>query len=108
MKVGIADLYRQTAGEKVLAAAQLPEVRPGRWHTLMLRFEGTTLTGFVDGREVLTVTDERYARGMAGLLARVTEGKKMSTPYYDDVVIKPVGAPTPKPATAAPGQRPLY
>lgn len=95
-------------GEKILSAVRLPNIRPGRWHTLTLRFEGTTLTGLVDGREVLKATDELYSHGMAGLLARVHDGTKLSTPYYDDVVVKAVGAPAPQPAIAAPGQSPLY
>jgi galactosylceramidase len=35
-------------GEKVLATVQLPAIGPQQWHTLKLRFEGTTITGLVD------------------------------------------------------------
>ena len=41
------------------------------------------------------------AHGMAGLMARFTEGPKLSMPYYDDVVIKAIGGPTPAPTVPA-------
>lgn len=95
-------------GEKVLATTQLQDIRPGQWHTLTLRFEGATLTGFVDGKEQLKAEHNLYSHGMAGLMARFTDGPKLSMPYYDDVVIKAVGGATPAPAAPASNQTPIY
>ncbi|MFT3867912.1 MAG: DUF1080 domain-containing protein [Nibricoccus sp.] len=95
-------------GEKVLATTQVQNIRPGEWHSLLLRFEGMTVTGLVDGKEVLKTTDELYTRGMAGLVAAARENKKLSTPYYDNFVIKAVGAPVPPPSVASPNQLPIY
>ncbi|HEX6625889.1 MAG TPA: hypothetical protein VF064_19390, partial [Pyrinomonadaceae bacterium] len=94
-------------GEKLLATARLPNVGPGRWHNLKLRFEGSAITGLVDGTTVLSATDALYERGMAGLLAG-GEKAKLSTPYFDNLLIKGVNAAVPKPSRAAPGQSPIY
>ncbi|MGC3991742.1 MAG: hypothetical protein QM796_19025 [Chthoniobacteraceae bacterium] len=94
-------------GPVSLGSILLPNIAPNQWHNLKLRFEGTTITGFVDGRQVLTATDNVYARGMAGLRAG-TDKKKLSTPYYDNLLIKALGAPMPKPTTPNPGQSPIY
>ena len=52
------------------------------------------------------MTDSLYTQGMAGLIAG--GGKKVSTPFYDNLLIKGRNAPVPKPSLAAPGQLPIY
>jgi galactosylceramidase len=94
-------------GEKVLATARLPNVGPGRWHNLKLRFQGSAITGLVDGKTVLSATDALYERGMAGLLA-AAEKTKLSTPYFDNVLVTGVNASAPRPSTAARSQSPIY
>jgi galactosylceramidase len=94
-------------GEKVLATGQLNSVGPNQWHNLKLRFEGSNITAYIDDKQALSATDTLYPRGMAGLLAGVAE-KKLSTPYFDNLLIKPIGAPTPPPSSADPTRRPIY
>ncbi len=94
-------------GEKELGTVRLSNVEQNQWHNLKLHFQGSTVTAFVDGKQVLSVNDTLYARGMAGLLAG-QEGRKVSMPYYDNVMIKGIGAPEPKPATIAREQPPIY
>ena len=94
-------------GEKVLAEVQLHNLQPNQWHKLTLRLQGSTLTGLVDEREVLTATDSLYSHGMAGLLAGGGR-TKLSMPYYDDIVINAIGAPLPEAASTGRGQLPLY
>ncbi len=96
-----------SGGEKLLGEVQLPNVGPGQWHNLKLRFAGSGIAGLVDGQAVLEVSDTLYPSGMAGLMAG-GQGKKLSTPYFDNLLIKRVGAPVPPPASAAPGQTPIY
>ncbi|WP_423607016.1 hypothetical protein [Sphingomonas sp. MS122] len=44
---------------------------------------------------------------MAGL--PTGQGKaRLSTPWYDNVLVNAVGAPAPKPAIPSPGQSPVY
>ncbi|MBB5349892.1 galactosylceramidase [Haloferula luteola] len=94
-------------GEKELGKATVPGVQPGGWHQLMLRFEDSTITALVDGKPVISATDDLYEHGMAGLLAGARK-KTLSMPYFDNLQIKAVGTPTPDPSTALPGQSPIY
>jgi galactosylceramidase len=80
-------------GEKVLATAHVPNIRPNQWHRLTLRFAGSTLTGLVDGRPVLTATSGLYAHGMAGLMARGKQ-KTLGTPWFDNLAITAPNAPS--------------
>jgi galactosylceramidase len=94
-------------GEKELGVVTLPDVAAKTWHRLTLRFEGTAITGLVDGKQVLSATDSLYGRGMAGLLAGAGE-KRVSTPYFDNLLIKRLTDPTPGATPALSGQMPMY
>lgn len=94
-------------GEKVLATAQAEGVAAGRFHNLKLRFSGAAITGFVDGREVLSVNDTLYGTGMAGLMAGPT-ANGLGMPYFDNVTINGVGGAVPEAAVALPGQGAIY
>jgi copper chaperone CopZ len=62
-------LYRVVdgAGEK-LAAAENIEHTPGSSHTLTVRAGGDALSGWLDGQQLVTATDTRYAKsGLVGL-----------------------------------------
>ncbi len=94
-------------GEKVLASVKLTHIGPNQWHNLKLRFQGFMITGLVDDKPVLKAEDSLYPQGMAGLLTGA-EKKKLSTPWFDNLLITAVDAPVPKPSVAAPGQSPVY
>jgi len=94
-------------GPKELGVINLPSISTNQWHNLKLQFTGTTITGFVDGEPVLSATNNVYARGLAGLQAGGGK-KKLSTPYFDNLLIKPLNAPTPAPSTPLPAQSPIY
>ena len=91
-------------GEKVLATGT---AGGAGWHTLKLRFEGTTIRGYVDGAQVVQADDALYGRGMAGLMAGPT-ASGLGMPYYDNVVINRVDGAPPADTKALPGQVPLY
>jgi galactosylceramidase len=94
-------------GEKVLAAMQVPAAGPNRWHNVKLQFKGGKLTGFVDGKPVVSATDSVYGAGMAGVIAGA-DAKKLSMPFVDNVTVNQVNAPAPGPSGALPGQEPVY
>jgi len=94
-------------GEKVLGVARIPNCSTNQWHNLKLRFEGATITGLVDGKDILTATNQLYSKGMVGLLAGGGK-EKLSTPYFDNLLISAVKASLPPPSRAAPGQVPIY
>ncbi len=99
-------------GEKILATADLTNggVHASfalQWHSLKLRFDGDVITGYVDGREVVKATSAQYPRGMAGLMAPMQE-QRISTPYFDNLEIVPIGRSAATPAMPQPDIRPLY
>ncbi|MES2348078.1 MAG: galactosylceramidase [Pseudomonadota bacterium] len=94
-------------GEKVLAAAQVPGVGAKRWHNLKLQFKGASITGYVDGKPVLTAADGLYGKGMAGLMSGA-DAQKLGMPYFDNVTVNQVNGSLPAPAAALPGQGPMY
>ncbi len=79
----------ERGGEYTLAEVTLPSVSACQWRNLRLRFEGDTVTGYVDGEEVLQAESGHYTHGMAGLVAPLQE-KKVSTPYFDNLRVVPL------------------
>lgn len=94
-------------GEAVLGVVQLANISHNQWHKLNLRCQGPVITGLVDGDLVLIATNMLYASGMAGLMAGA-DGKKFTTPYYDNLMIKGINAHAPKPTASLRGQLPIY
>lgn len=94
-------------GEKNLATAEIPGISAGQWHNLKLRFEGSRLTGLIDGEAVLQADDATYGKGMAGLLAGMA-GKGFSMPWFDNVLINRPDGAMPAPTPMLPGQQPMY
>ena len=94
-------------GEKILATARLAGMRSGGWHRLKLQMQGSNLTGFVDGRPVVKASDTLYRSGMAGLLAGSGE-QKMDTPFFDNLLLSPVGERAPRVVASKITPTPIY
>lgn len=117
----------ERGGEQTLATAAVEGIVPCGWHTLTLRFLGDNIIGLVDGKEVVHATSAQYPKGMAGLMAPFVEkdrevpadasqqmlwtpgqNTRVSTPYFDNLRIIPLGrtkATSPLPALNI---RPMY
>ncbi len=96
----------EIGGEYTLAEATLRGISAHQWHNLKLRFLGDKLTGYVDGEETVRATSDHYGKGMAGLIAPLHE-KSVSTPYFDNLKILPLGH-TQATQTHIPTIQPLY
>ena len=83
---GSKDKDNPEGGERVLASTRISGIHAKEWHKLKLRFNGSTITGFVDGKTVLRATDTFYSRGMVGLMTG--GGKKLSMSYFDNLLIR--------------------
>jgi galactosylceramidase len=90
-----------------LATAKVDNMAANPWHNLKLRLSGQSLTGFVDGVEVLSATNSASAKGMAGLIAGSSRAAQ-STALYDNLLINAVGAPAPKPTLFPASVTPMY
>ena len=96
----------EIGGEYTLDEAVVNGTAACQWHNLKLRFDGDRITGYVDGNQVVQATSDHYKRGMAGLIAPLHE-RTVSTPYFDNLRIMPLGRTQPN-ATAIPVIQPLY
>ena len=96
----------EIGGEYTLDEAVVNGTAACQWHNLKLRFDGDRITGYVDGIQVVQATSDHYKRGMAGLIAPLHE-RTVSTPYFDNLSITPLGRTQPN-ATAIPVIQPLY
>jgi galactosylceramidase len=94
-------------GEKELGRVMLAGIGPNQWHNVKLCFEGTMISAWVDGKMVLTATDKLYDNGMAGLMAGQAQ-RKVSMPYFDNLLINHVRGAVPVARSDMPGQSPIY
>lgn len=94
-------------GETVLDSVRLSQPTTSRWTKLALRFEGDSITGYADGKPLLHATIGLYPKGMAGMIA-MKQGKRVSTPYYDNLSIRPVGRSKANSTPAGNHAQPLY
>lgn len=94
-------------GEKILASTRLEGISCDEWHNLKLRFRGSVVSALVDGHEVMTADDGLYGHGMAGLMA-VKYAGRVSMPYFDNLLIAPLGMAVSTPTVASPAQTPIY
>ncbi len=97
----------EIGGEYTLAEAKADGVGPCQWHQLRLRFEGDRITGYVDGKEIVKATSDHYGKGMAGLIAPLHE-RSVSTPYFDNLQVTPLGRTLPRGTKSLPHINPLY
>jgi galactosylceramidase len=93
-------------GEKQMAAGTTTNFVAKQWHNVKLRFVGTTITGFVDGVQILTTSDTRFSHGMAGLITG--DSKTRNTACFDNLLVNAVGAATPEPTVLALKLSPIY
>jgi galactosylceramidase len=108
---GLCALYLETqkkdSSSVQLATGKAKNVTGKQWHNLKLQFLGSRITGFVDNVQVLTATDATFLKGMVGM---ITGGEKdaRNTAYFDNLIIKPIGAPEPEPTKFIQDVKSLY
>jgi hypothetical protein len=76
-------------GNTVLAHGSLAAPKPGEWTPLALEVQGTTITAWVHGQPVATVTDDdpNYATGIPGIETDAFRGTWSPTQFKDFSVI---------------------
>ncbi|WP_117208222.1 pectate lyase [Allorhizocola rhizosphaerae] len=88
-------------GATVLASASLA-VSTGTWYTLTLNAGSSTLTGLVNGVQVVNATDSSYASGRVGFVSTYAAAT------FDDLVVTdapgttPTGSPSPSTSSSPP------
>lgn len=98
----------EEGGEFVIDSTRVEGLSPCSWHTLKLCFEGDEITGYVDGKQVVRAVSDQYGNGMAGLMAPMMGLTNISTPYFDNLSIKPLGRTSANNLTPVSGVEPIY
>ncbi|MEU4423435.1 pectate lyase [Actinoplanes sp. NPDC024001] len=96
---GTAQLQRVSGGTATVLGTAATGGATGSWRVLALSVRGATLTGFVDGAQVLQATDATFGSGRIGLVTGYASAS------YDDVVVDttaPGPGPSPSPTTPPP------
>jgi galactosylceramidase len=93
-------------GENQTVTGAAANVAGNQWHNVKLQFSGDRIAGFVDGAQVLSMTNNLYSHGMAGLITG--DRKTRNTACFDNLLINAVGAATPKPTVFIMNQSPIY
>ena len=93
-------------GERQMIGGRVKDFAPNQWHNVKLQFAGATITGFVDGAQVLSTTNHLHSHGMAGLVAG--DAPSRCTAYFDNLVINTVGERSPAPTLFRKTQTPIY
>ncbi|HEU4322620.1 MAG TPA: hypothetical protein VFS21_05675 [Roseiflexaceae bacterium] len=93
------ELKKLVSGSGTTLASAPFTVATGAWYTLRLEVQGTTLRGFVNGAQLVSASDTRFASGRAGLATFYASAS------FDDVLVTAPGtAPTATATrTATPG-----
>jgi hypothetical protein len=72
-----------------------------------LQFSGPTITGFVDDHQVLSIQNQKYGHGMAGLVAG-GENDARNTALFDNLIINSVNGSKPPPTVFLQDATPMY
>lgn len=81
-------------GTTVLTSAPFA-VSTGTWYTLALSVSASTLTGSVNGTQLVSTSDSSFAAGRIGLIA------SYASATFDDVAVFTGGAPSPSPSSSS-------
>lgn len=77
-----------SGNQRTLASGTTAALGTGRWHTLSLTLNGSTLTAAIDGSTVGTVSDSAWVAGQIGYAT----GQGV-TAQFDNLSVTPLGSP---------------
>ena len=110
---GTCSLYVSRQDEKqnepgtLLATGKVANIAANQWHSVMLSFSGTTITGFVDKTKVLTAIDSTFSEGMVGLVSGSNE-KTNNIAMFDNLLINTLKGTLPSPIVFSEKVYPMY
>ncbi len=109
---GTCSLYVSNEKEKsktgrLIAKGRAPNFKANQWHTLMLRFSGSSIKGFVDNNKILSATDTTFSEGMVGLVSG-SEDNADNLAMFDNVIVKSPGTAVPSPNIFSQKVTPIY
>ena len=99
-------LYAATGGAGSSLATGLATLS-GQWHNVKLRFQGSTITGFIENKQVCSVSNTTYTKGMVGLVTGDPSGTR-NTAMFDNLLVNTVNGAVPQPTVFAQDSTPPY
>ena len=69
---GVYESYGR--GWLIKPEAGKPDVKMGEWNTLKIRMSGDTLTSWLNGTEMVTLTDEKIGAGEGSIALQIHDG----------------------------------
>ncbi len=91
----------------ILGSGKIANVTAKKWNKLMLRFSGSVITCFVNGKQILTATDSTFFRGMAGLISG-SEHNENNLALFDNLLINRLNGTLPVPTGFSKEVYPMY
>ncbi|MFM7628397.1 MAG: DUF1080 domain-containing protein [Algoriphagus sp.] len=59
----------------------------GEWNTMRIVVKGDTVTSYVNGEEMVTLTDEKIGKGKGGVLLQIHDGGGIKV-YWRNIILK--------------------
>ena len=85
---GIYESYGR--GWLIQPEAGLPDVKMGEWNTLRIRVAGDTVTSWLNGTQMVTLTDEKIGAGEGSIALQIHDGGGIKVRWRNLVVTEPM------------------
>jgi len=69
------------------AAEKDKALKFGEWNTMRIVVKGDTVTSYVNGEEMVTLTDEKIGKGKGGVLLQIHDGGGIKV-YWRNIILK--------------------
>ncbi|MBM3169097.1 MAG: DUF1080 domain-containing protein [Bacteroidetes bacterium] len=69
------------------AAEKDKALKFGEWNTMRIVVKGDTVTSYVNGEEMVTLTDEKIGKGKGGVLLQIHDGGSIKV-YWRNIILK--------------------
>jgi galactosylceramidase len=103
----VADQKIRGSRDRQLAVANVPNWKWNQWHNVKLQFSGSSITGFVDGVQVIRAEDKSFDHGLGGLITG-GEGSGRNTAMFDELIINHVNGAKPALTVFSQQNSPIY
>lgn len=85
---GIYESYGR--GWLIKPEAGKPDVKMGQWNTMKIRVSGDTVTSYLNGVEMVTLTDEKIGAGEGSIALQIHDGGGIKVKWRNIRVVTPM------------------
>jgi len=84
---GVYESYGR--GWLIKPEAGKPDVKMGEWNTMKIMVSGDTITSWLNGTEMITLTDEKIGQGEGSIALQIHDGGGIKVKWRNIVVTEP-------------------